>query len=244
MTENNISNQPNETIDSLDEFRKSRKVQSNLHVIAETVLPRLRDAILSAELRPNSRLVEDELAKWLNVSRTPIREALLILERDGLVERRRGWIVREHKLTEIRDRLECRIAIEGYATRLAAERRSEADLQELRFLADEMEKPGVKQPEYNNLNDRFHKVIASASRNETLANLHSHTKVNYWNLTVPVIFPPDADQKVNEHHRLLIETLTAMDGERAEFIVREHIQLTLEIVLKSLESGTKASPPE
>lgn len=58
-------------------------------------------------------------------------------------------------MSEIRERLECRIAIEGYATRLTAVRRSEADLQELRFLADEMEKPGISRLDLNRLNDCF-----------------------------------------------------------------------------------------
>jgi DNA-binding GntR family transcriptional regulator len=119
----------------------------------------LREAILSAELRENKRLVEDELADWLKVSRTPIREALLLLENEGMVERNRGWIVREHNPAEIQARLECRLAIEGFATRLAATRRSDAELEEFRSLAGAMEKSGISLLELNRLNDRFHKVI-------------------------------------------------------------------------------------
>ena len=220
--------------DSIGEFRKSHKAQNSTRLIADTIHPRLRDAILSAELRPNSRLVEDELAEWLNVSRTPIREALLQLEKEGLVERQRGWIVREHNLDEIRERLECRIAIEGYAAHLAAGRRSDADLQELQTLADEMEKPGLSRLELNRLNDRFHKIITDAADNPTLSNLQNQTKVNYWNLNVPVIFTPNADRKDHEHHRLLIQALAAKDGDKAESIMRDHIQLTMKIVLDAL----------
>ncbi len=72
---------------SFETFARGRKASQNTQVIAQTVYTRLRESILSAELRPGRRLVEDELAEWLKVSRTPIREALLRLEQEGLVER-------------------------------------------------------------------------------------------------------------------------------------------------------------
>lgn len=219
---------------SFEKFQKGRKSRENTRVISHAVYTQLRDAILSAELRPNRRLIEDELADWLNVSRTPIREALFLLEKDGLVERNRGWLVREHNPTEIRDRLECRLAIEGYATHLAATRRSETDLQELGILANAMEKPGITRLEFNQLNDHFHKIITEAAHNPTLVNLHSQTRINYWDLSVPVIFTPDVDQRIHKQHRDLIDALTAKDGDKAEAIARKHIQLTIDIVLGSL----------
>jgi DNA-binding GntR family transcriptional regulator len=228
---------------SFERFSKGRKAHENKRVIADTVYARLRDAILSAELRPNTRLVEDELADWLNISRTPIRESLLRLEQEGLVERKRGWIVREHNLAEIQARLESRLAIEGYAARLAAGRRSEADLQELRTLAEAMENPGISRLEFNRLNDRFHKLITEAAHNSTLASLHSQTKMNYWDLSVPVVFGPENDRKIHAHHRTLIDALTAGDGEKAESIVRGHIQLTMEIVLDALDMKGQAFSP-
>jgi GntR family transcriptional regulator, rspAB operon transcriptional repressor len=220
---------------SFRNFSGGRKTHENKRVIADTVYARLRDAILSAELRPNRRLVEDELADWLNISRTPIRESLLRLEQEGLVERDRGWVVREHNLAEIQARLECRLAIEGYAARLAAERRSEADLQQLSALADAMEIPGLTRLEFNRLNDQFHKIITEAAHNATLVSLHSQTKMNYWDLNVPVVFGPEDDRKIHRHHRALIAALTAQDGDQAESILRGHIQLTIEVVVAALK---------
>jgi DNA-binding GntR family transcriptional regulator len=219
---------------SFEEFSRQRKSQKNSRVIADTIHARLRDAILSAELRPNSRLVEDDLAEWLNVSRTPIREALLLLEKEGLVERNHGWLVREHNAAEIQARLECRLAIEGYAARLAAGRRSEADLQELRTVADAMEKPGIPHLEFYQINDRFHKVITEAANNPTLTILHSHTKLNFWALSVPVIFGQEGSNKIHAHHRALIEAIAAGDADKAESIARSHVQQTMEFVLDAL----------
>ena len=224
-------------------FRRVEKHVKTSEFSSDTVYTRLRDAILSAELRPNTRLVEDELADWLNISRTPIRESLLRLEQEGLVERHRGWIVREHNLIEIQARLECRLAIEGYAARLAAARRSEEDIQKLKTLADAMENPAVTRLEFNRLNDRFHKIITEAAHNSTLASLHSQTKMNYWDLNVPVIFGPEDDRKIHEDHRALINALITGDGDKAESIVRSHIQMTMKIVLDALEMQGQVFAP-
>lgn len=213
---------------------RAHKSRDSSRVIADMVYTRLREAILSAELRPNRRLVEDELAEWLHVSRTPVREALLRLEQERLVERNRGWIVRENNPSEIRARLECRLAIEGYAARLAADRRTDADLAELERLADLMEQSGITRLEFNRLNDRFHKVLTEAAANPTLVNLHAQTKINYWDLSVPVVFSAEVDRQVHEHHRGLIAALQARDGDAAEQLARAHVQITLDIVLAAI----------
>jgi DNA-binding GntR family transcriptional regulator len=230
--------------ETIGEFRESRKTNISTHLIADTVHTRLRNAILSAELRPNNRLVEDELAEWLNVSRTPIREALLMLEQEGLVERQRGWVVREHNQFEIRDRLECRLALESYAARLVAIRRSDKDLQRLRELADAMEKPGISHLDLNQLNDSFHTVIILATSNPTMANLYDQTKVNYWNLNTPVTFTLDTDRMYLKQHRLLINAFADKNEEKAESIMRGHIQLTLKSVLDAFRMNGFQLPLE
>jgi GntR family transcriptional regulator, rspAB operon transcriptional repressor len=211
--------------------------KSDAGVIADVVHERLRAAILSAELRPNRRLVEEEIAAWLQVSRTPVREALLRLKQEGLVTRDRGWIVRDHDPSDIRELLESRIAVEGYASRLAAERMQAKDVRVLRDLAQEMETPGISRPDINALNDRFHDVVVAAAGNSVLADFHRRTRLNYWNLGMPVVFTPAHDEQDNKHHRALITAITRHDGDRAEEVARQHVQLTLDIVLAALGLG-------
>jgi len=230
---------PSNNDDLQGKFPRGRKAREDTRGIADMVYDRLRNAILSAELRPNKRLVEDELAEWLGVSRTPIREALLRLEQEGLVERDRGWVVREINPTEIQARLECRLAIEGYAARLAATRRTDADIEKLRELSEEMEVVEISRLEFNRINDNFHKTIAEAAGNLVLVKLLSQTKMNYWDLSVPVIFGPDVDRKVHRDHHALIDAIVAGDGDKAEKIAREHVQTTLDIVIESLGMKNK-----
>jgi GntR family transcriptional regulator, rspAB operon transcriptional repressor len=208
--------------------------KSDAGVIADVVHERLRAAILSAELRPNRRLVEEEIAAWLQVSRTPVREALLRLKQEGLVTRDRGWIVRDHDPSDIRELLEARIAVEGYASRLAAGRAQAKDVRALRDLAQEMETPGISRPDINSLNDRFHDVVVAAAGNSVLADFHRRTRLNYWNLGVPVVFTPSHDQQDNKQHRALITAIAQHDGDRAEEVARQHVELTLHIVLDAL----------
>ncbi len=244
MTLDHMDSEPTQVeATSYETFSKGRKAPQNTRVIAASVYARLREAILSAELRPNKRLVEDELADWLKVSRTPIREALLRLEHEGLVERDRGWVVRAHDPVEIRSRLECRLAIEGYASRLAAIHRNDAELAELKTLAERMETPGIPTTEFNELNDRFHRAITTAARNNTLSDLHAQTKLNYWDLNVPVMFSIETSCKIHEQHRALIEAIAARDGDKAESIARRHVQQTMEVVLASFGAPASLSVP-
>ena len=96
----------------------------------------LRREIVRGELRPNQPLAEVDIAERLNVSRTPVRESMQRLAADGLViSRRRRWLVYEHSKQEIEEIYEVRLALEGYAARLASQRISDAQIEELARLS-------------------------------------------------------------------------------------------------------------
>jgi GntR family transcriptional regulator, rspAB operon transcriptional repressor len=212
----------------------SSNVSNDVGLVADTVHDRLRTAILSAELRPNRRLVEEELASWLQVSRTPVREALLRLQQEGLVARDRGWVVRDHDPSDILQILESRIMVEGFTARLAAERMSPSSISVLRDLIREMETPDISRVDANLLNDQFHDAICGAANNPILVQMHRRTKLNYWNLNAPVLFSAEHDKKVSRQHRELVAAINARDADRAEHVAREHVQQTLDIVLGAL----------
>ncbi|MGQ0618120.1 MAG: GntR family transcriptional regulator [Acidimicrobiia bacterium] len=96
--------------------------------LADEAYQRITDAMLTGSLAPGSRLVMDTLAEHLQISRTPVRDALKRLEQEGLVSSagRRGFMVRDLDAKEIRETYEARAAIEGYAVRLAAANGTEA----------------------------------------------------------------------------------------------------------------------
>ena len=134
----------------------------------------IREAIVDGRLPPGQRLKEEELARELGISRTPVREALLILQTEGLVdaEPNRGAVVRSHDAGDLEDLYQLRALLEGYATRRAAVNITESALESLaascdRF--DELMDSDVQDLVKENL--FFHNVILEASRSRRVAEL-------------------------------------------------------------------------
>lgn len=99
-------------------------------IIAKDLARHIEDQIIFGELAPNTRLVEEEIVQRYNVSRSPVREALRTLEQEGLAirESRRGVWVGPLGLQDLEEVYSCRIVMEGLATELAAQHRSEEDM--------------------------------------------------------------------------------------------------------------------
>ncbi|HZT55982.1 MAG TPA: GntR family transcriptional regulator [Burkholderiaceae bacterium] len=205
-------------------------------LIAGDVHQKLRTKILTLEIKPGARLIEDEISTLLDAGRTPVREALLRLQGEGLVSRDRGWIVQPTDIASFRSIFENRIAIEGFASRLAAERATTADLDELQRLIDEMDHSDkIPRSETNRLNQLFHKDIVRLSANPFFAEAHERTQFQYWNLRLPVIFMKDQLAVSAEQHKAILKALKRRNGDEAERATREHIATTMQIVADALD---------
>ncbi|MCE3271244.1 MAG: hypothetical protein K0Q43_4858 [Ramlibacter sp.] len=204
-------------------------------LIAGDVFQKLRSRILTLEFKPGSRLVEDEICTMLQAGRTPVREALLRLEGEGLVNRDRGWVVQSSDPANFRSIFETRMAIEGYATRLAAERAGPegiAGLEEILTVLEKAEE--MPRSEVNRLNQEFHKRIVGLSGNPVFMEMHERTQFRYWNLRLPVIFMKDQLAKSTEEHRAILKALKDRNPEMAERVTREHIESTMSIVAHAM----------
>lgn len=137
---------------------------------AEEALERLRQAIVTGNLRPNQRLVESEIAKRLGISRTPVREALKQLEMQGYLSRLRsgGLIVTDHSPSQIRNLYEIREALETMALRLACQRATQEQVDRaVEYHARSLEV--IRNRDINQfieLNSTFHNELFSACGNE------------------------------------------------------------------------------
>jgi DNA-binding GntR family transcriptional regulator len=216
---------------------RPRMKRSAGDLIASDVHDRLRTKILTLELKPGARLVEDELTETFKAGRTPVREALLRLQGEGLVSRNRGWIVESTDPANFRSIFEARIAIEGYAARLATERITPEALARMAELMEGMERTERPRAEINRLNRSFHVEIVAASGNSLFAEMHERTQFQYWNLRLPVVFLKEQLARSTQQHRAIFDALKARDGERAERVAREHIETTMRIVAEALEEG-------
>ena len=211
--------------------------RSGTDLIASDVHDRLRTKILTLEFRPGTRLVEDELTETFGAGRTPVREALLRLQGEGLVSRQRGWIVEATDPANFRSIFEARIAIEGYAAGLAAARIDRAGLDELAALMAAMEVADKPRAEVNRLNRAFHVAIVKASDNSLFSEMHERTQFQYWNLRLPVVFLKEQLAVSTEQHRALFDALKKGDAARAEQAARVHIESTMRIVAEALDEA-------
>ena len=212
----------------------SRKTSAG-EFIASDVRNRLRSMILGAELKPGQRLVEDDLCERLNVGRTPVREALLLLQGEGFLSRERGWIVETIDRSQVHAIFESRAAIEAATARLAARHAEPAELDELARLIAAME-PGesLTRGELNALNTQFHKLIVAASKNIFLGQFHERTQFHYWMLRVPILFSETEIKETNLQHQRILDALVNRD-EDAEHAARHHVEATMAIVEPAIQ---------
>jgi len=186
----------------------------------------IRAAILDGRLPPGQRLKEEELARELGISRTPVREALLILQAEGLVDAapNRGAVVRSHAAGDLEDLYQLRALLEGYATRRAAANITEAALESLEASCDRFEE--LMDSEVQELvkeNLLFHNVILDAAQSRRVAELIRKV------IELPLVYRSyiwySIDQRrISAHyHRQITRALEMRDGERAELVMKEHV---------------------
>jgi DNA-binding FadR family transcriptional regulator len=106
-------------------------------------------------------------------------------------------------------------------------------LEELNTFINLMEQPEITRLEFNQRNLEFHKIITRAAQNPTLVSLHSQTRMNYWDLSVPIIFSPNEYQTFQKQHRALIDAIRQRQANEAESIARDHVQLTTNIIMNA-----------
>jgi len=192
----------------------------------DLVVAVIREAILSGELEPGARLLQDDLAERLQVSSTPVREALRQLESEGILQStpNRGVRVAEVDFQAVREIYLIRADLEALATRMAVPRLTPDDLRQLRALEAQIEalirRNELK--ELRRLNYELHILIyQAAGLPELLKIIRSLWTKFPWD-TLHVL-PNRAFMSAGEHTRL-IEALAAGDADRAAQLMREHIE--------------------
>lgn len=199
---------------------------------ANEVYMALRDQIVHGLLRPNERITETDLASQLNVSRTPIREALQMLARDGLiVSRRRGWVVYEFTFTEIRHLSEIRAALEGFAAGRAALVTTPEQVDELEVdYAEWRSKVAGDRRHIVAVNDQFHLRVNELSQNPFLVSMIRDSQRYYFNHQAASLYTDEELWRSMSDHDAIIAALRSRDANAAERIAREHVEEFIELL--------------
>lgn len=193
--------------------------------LRHAVFEEIRRRIVAGAWEPGERILEDQLAAELDVSRNPVREALQALAAEGFVELepRRGARVATISPDRVAELFEVREVLEGLVAKLAAQRCTASDLDELRAVLDD----GLRTADAKDLaslpalNTRFHQLLASIAGNEMLAETIERLRhLIEWIYSQRIA--ERAPQSWDEHSRI-VDAIASGDAADAERVARDHI---------------------
>lgn len=200
--------------------------------IEHQVYKAISERIISGELEPGTRIVEEEIAASLGVSRTPVREAMKSLAKDELVTLlpRKGAYVRKLSREDLTEIYEIREVLEGLAVRLATKNIPNERIKKLTAQADEAKKElkkGNLEPFVafdTALHDLVLEFCGNGSLKKSLDSLHN--LIQYFRVSVAK-YPGRASDAIDEHCRILA-AMKARDSTAAENAMKDHIRISRE----------------
>lgn len=216
----------------------------NHRPLREIVYEELKRQILVGEILPGTRMMEVELAEDMGVSRTPVREAIRKLEKEGLVtiEPRKGAYASAISIGDIVDVLEVRQGLEGMAAALACGRITEEQKEEMNQIINAYQ-AAVKEENIEEMirfDEQFHAMIANISGNKTLIQLFS--TVQELALRFRYIYYDDFNryQQMPMEHREIEQAILSGDVDKARIVADEHVRRLKAFVVKEGERAFKS----
>jgi DNA-binding GntR family transcriptional regulator len=207
----------------------------------------IRQAIIDGRVLPGQRLKEEELAQQLGISRTPIREALLVLQTEGLLEAtpNRGATVRSFDPADLEEMYDLRAMLEGHAARRAATRVTDEQLEELRASCDRFARllEGDDIPALVAENGFFHDTILAAAGSERLSGMVRQVVALPLVYKSYVWYSPAQASASHHYHLQLVKALERGDGARAEIVMREHVFEARDVLVQHMAAAEPGSPP-
>ena len=210
-------------------------------VLHQEVAVRLRQRIVEGHLAPGAKLNERELSEQLQVSRTPLREAIKMLAAEGLVEllHNRGAVVAQMSEQDVADTFEVIAGLEGQSGELAAQRITDAELSEIRALHYEMLAAHTRRdlPTYYRINAQIHTLINAAARNPVLTQTWRTVNARLQSLRFRSNFDEAKWKRAVKEHDQMIEGLAARDAAGMRALLVTHLEHKRDAVLELMRSG-------
>lgn len=204
---------------------------------SEYVRAKVREAIRAGRYRSGERIRETELAEWLGVSRTPVREALRRLESEGLLVfvPWRGVVVAELDRQQVVELYAMREVLEGTAARLAANHVREAEEAVLEELLDREATMANDPDELARINRRFHAALHAAAHNRYLVQMLDSLRNSLALLRGTTLAAPGRAESAHAEHLAILDAIKRRDPEAAEAAGRAHIRSAERVRLMMLE---------
>lgn len=210
--------------------------------LRDVVFESMREAILKQILKPGERLMEEQLAEDMGVSRTPVREAIKKLEQEGFVVlvQRKGAYVAELSPNDARELYEIRAGLEVLACGLAAERATNTEIEEMqKHILQELEQLESESDDFIHtvkVDIGFHDLIYKASRNQRLIMILNNLTEQVYRIRMTSIMLPGRKKKSLEEHRQIMEAISDRNIELAKRLAQEHIEHAEEAMNKYIHS--------
>lgn len=224
-------------------FRAIRRTQS-LH---EQTYQAIRTAILSGELAAGERLIETQLADMLNVSRTPVREALCQLQRENLVtaDPHHGLRVATLSIADAADLYDCRIALEQLSAAGACQNATPAQVQQLEAIVKQAESTAnLRSGELTNYqllyaDYQFHRLLAQSSGNPWLVTLLDQVFDKMILVRLRTMEYNPGVLEIRSEHRRIYQAVSEQNAAGAQQVMKEHLIASKARVIKEIQEIEK-----
>lgn len=218
--------------------RASAAAKTDAHYTSrgELVYKKLREAIEAGQLKPGQRVMEVEVADWLKVSRTPVREALRRLESEGMlaVEPRTGLVVASLTRQAMLELYVMREVLEGTAARLCARHASDLEIMELEELVKREERLQGNFEALARHNRLIHEAVHRGAHNRYLEKSLSAVNDSMCLLGPSQMLLPERAKGAKAQHAELLGAIRKRDGDKAEEAARRHVRSAQQQRLKQL----------
>jgi DNA-binding GntR family transcriptional regulator len=214
---------------------------TSLHIL---VYKQLKELIITGELKPGDRLLEYEIAKQLNTSKTPIREAIRELAKEGLLvhEKRKKITVVDFSEKDVREILLLRAELEAVAVRLISGNLEAADVQELEAMIEDV-KQAEEENDFARVRsidiEKFHAYLINKAGNSRLEEMWRMLASQMMVLFQAVDFRTRKTGFASDRHARLLKLLKTGQTEKAEEFVRYHILRNMELIIKAYNNRDK-----
>jgi DNA-binding GntR family transcriptional regulator len=215
-------------------FKQAPVIQSRL---ADDVYEQILSAIVNGDIAPGERLIQEKIASQINISRTPVREALLRLEQEGILEisGRKGFSIRKIAEDEVRQLYAVREAIEGYAARQVAEHKDPEHLAAIKLTVDAELEEDLTDVEVDfRVNRTIHRTIVEQTNNPMLLDMFDRVWGRGVSLWLFAATRSDQGPLEPVQHQDLFATLSTADPDTAQRAMIDHIRDGLDRQLKGL----------
>ena len=211
--------------------------------LRDVVFNTLREAILRGDLEPGERLMELQLASKLGVSRTPIREAIRMLEQEGLAITipRKGAIVAGMTEKDMQDVLEIREALEELSVQVACDKITEEGIKKLaenkRLFEQSLETKNIKRMAEADV--AFHDVIYQATDNPKLVNMLNNLREQMYRYRVEYLKDEENYKELLKEHEAIYDGIVKRDKQAVTSMIRKHISNQVDAVKNIIREQEK-----